>query len=87
MPACMQDLLSTARIPPAVEQIEGHAYLRNDYVIAWCKSQVLTTPPLGYVAPKRLPSHCTLFGSTSHQASYDKGCIAAVLCRSVSYYW
>ena len=40
---CAQDLLGTARIVPAVEQVEGHAYFRNQYVIAWCKRQVAQT--------------------------------------------
>ena len=35
----MKDLLTYARIKPAVNQIEVHPYFRNDYNIDWCRSQ------------------------------------------------
>lgn len=36
----LQDLLSYARIPPAVNQIEVHPYFRNQYNIDFCHSKV-----------------------------------------------
>jgi hypothetical protein len=36
----VQDLLSYARIPPAVHQIEVHPYWRNQYNIDFCHSKV-----------------------------------------------
>lgn len=48
----MKDLLTYARIKPAVNQIEVHPYFRNDYNIDWCRSQarLLETPacPQGF---------------------------------------
>lgn len=36
----MQDLRSYARIQPAVQQIEGHPYFRNNYNIHYCTKHV-----------------------------------------------
>ena len=40
----IKDLLTYARIKPAVNQIEVHPYFRNDYNIDFCRSQVRPLP-------------------------------------------
>ena len=40
-----QTLLEYARIPPAVNQIEVHPYMRNDYNIKFCRSKVRWSLP------------------------------------------
>ncbi len=60
----IKDLLSYARIKPAVNQIEVHPYFRNDYNIKYCSSQV---SPHGFQAPRQLALY------VARRAACDKG--------------
>lgn len=40
------DLLSYARIKPAVVQVEVHPYFRNQKLLDYCKAQVMSTMSL-----------------------------------------
>ena len=42
----LKDLLTYARIKPAVNQIKVHPYFRNDCNIDWCRSQACTSETL-----------------------------------------
>lgn len=60
VPLSLQDLLSYARIPPAVNQIEVHPYFRNQYNIDFCHSKVRLACPV----PSLLGSAAGLTTST-----------------------
>ena len=53
----LKDLLTYARIKPAVNQIEVHPYFRNDYNIDWCRSQarIAETPACAYASIQSVP--------------------------------
>ncbi len=55
----IKDLLSYARIKPAVNQIEVHPYFRNDYNIKYCSSQV---------SPRACQARCQLALWVARQA-------------------
>ena len=75
MPCCWQGLLEYARIPPAVNQIEVHPYMRNDYNIKFCSSKV------HFVSRQPLPLH--------GEGACDPGTLPSAhpKCWLVLYFW
>ena len=80
----LKDLLSYARIKPAVNQIEVHPYFRNDYNIEWCRSQACT-PEAGFCPTASIPAALSFgaglvrYGESTRAARVPAGYILVLM--------